>query len=190
MFIVASLVGCTPVPAEVKLAGDPKVTVYSLDAVALPAASVNDAEGKAIEGAALTWTVTPEDVAKLDEAKTNVVPAKSGEAIVKACATETVCGEMTLVVAIPDSLVVTGPENNTVAIGATGMVTAKVMSGQTEVPNQAVTFASDNAAVATVDEKGTVTGVTAGTANVTATSGTWSNSVAITVVAAPPASTN
>lgn len=188
MFIVASLVGCAPVPAEVKFAGEENVTVYAVDPVAVQAATVADAEGNAIEPTpALTWTVTPEDVAKLDG--TNVVPAKSGTAEVKACVGE-VCKAYNLVVALPDALAVTGPENNTVAIGTPAAVTAKVMSGTTEVPNQTVTYASDNAAVATVDDKGMVTGLTAGTANITATSGTWSGSVAINVVAAAPAATN
>lgn len=189
MFIVASLVGCAPVPTEVKFAGEPSVTVYSVDAVPVQAASVLDAEGNAIDPTpALTWTVTPEDVAKLDG--TNVVPAKSGTAEVKACATETVCATYSFVVALPDSLAVTGPEGNTVAVGATGQVMAKVMSGTTEVPNQTVNFASDNEAVATVDAQGVVTGVTAGTANITATSGAFTGTVAITVGAAAPAATN
>jgi uncharacterized protein YjdB len=189
MFIVASLVGCAPVPADVKFASEEKMTVYTVDPVAVQAASVVDAEGNAIEPMpALTWTVSPEDVAKLDG--TNVVPLKSGEAMVKACATESICKEYSIVVALPDALAVTGPENNTVAIGTPAQVTAKVMSGTIEVPNQTVTYASDAPAVATVDDKGMVTGVTAGTANITATSGTWSGSVALTVVAAPPASTN
>lgn len=45
----------------------------------------------------------------------------------------------------------------------------------------AVTWASDNDAIATVAADGTITGVAAGTANITATSGTFTAAIKATV---------
>ncbi|HKI94454.1 MAG TPA: Ig-like domain-containing protein [Gemmatimonadales bacterium] len=68
------------------------------------------------------------------------------------------------------------------AVGATHTLTATVKdkSGQT-ISGAAVTWASDNASVATVNASGVITSVANGTAHVTATSGSASASAAVTV---------
>ncbi|MEQ1568505.1 MAG: Ig-like domain-containing protein [Myxococcota bacterium] len=188
MFFVA-LVGCGQVPAAVQFAGDEKVTVYGTDAVAVQAATVNDKDGKALDKQPeLKWTVSDEAVAKLEGDK--LTPLKSGNAMVKACATDTVCKEYTFVVALPEKVVVGGNEGVEWKVGATANLTAKVMSGETEVPNQTLAWASDNTAVVTVDDKGMVTAVAPGTANVTATAGALNAAVALTIVDAAAAPTN
>ncbi|MEQ1501466.1 MAG: Ig-like domain-containing protein [Myxococcota bacterium] len=190
MFIVASLVGCGQTPAEVKFAGDETVTVFATEAVPVTKATVLDAEGKELATQPeLKWTVSPDSVAKLEGDK--VVPVASGDAKVKACATEQVCKEYNFVVALPEKVVISGAEGVEWKVGATAPLMAKVMAaGDKEVPNQTVTFASDNAAIATVDDKGTVTAVAPGAATITATSGTMSATQAITVVDAAAAATN
>lgn len=50
--------------------------------------------------------------------------------------------------------------------------------------NGAIKYASDNEAVATVAADGTITAVAAGTANITATSGSFTASTQVTVTAA------
>lgn len=50
--------------------------------------------------------------------------------------------------------------------------------------NAAITYASDNAAIATVAADGTITAVAEGTATITATSGSFTASVKVTVAAA------
>lgn len=50
--------------------------------------------------------------------------------------------------------------------------------------NSAVTYASDNEAIVTVAADGTLTAVAEGTANVTATSGSFTSTVKVTVSAA------
>ena len=108
MFFVASLVGCGQVPAEVKFAGDEKVTVYAKDAVPVLAATVNDKDGKALDKQPeLKWSVSDDSVAKLDAGK--LTPQKAGTAQVKACATDTVCKEYTFVVALPDKVASAAP---------------------------------------------------------------------------------
>jgi len=79
------------------------------------------------------------------------------------------------------------PPTASVVVGATTTLQATVkdqngnaMSGQT------VTWSTDNASAATVNSAGVVSGVAAGTANITATSSGKSGSASITVSAAPP----
>jgi len=79
------------------------------------------------------------------------------------------------------------PLTASVVVGATTTLQATVkdqngnaMSGQT------VTWSTDNASAATVNSAGVVSGVAAGTANITATSSGKSGSASITVSAAPP----
>jgi hypothetical protein len=189
MFIAASLLGCGQVPAEVKFAGDEKVVVYGKDAVAVQAVTVNDKDGKAMEKQPeLKWSVADDSVAKLEGDK--LVPQKSGSTAVKACVMDSLCKEYTFQVALPDKVVVTGNEGVEWKTGAKATLAAKVMSGELEVPGQLVAWASDNAAVATVDDKGEVTAVAPGTANVTATSGELNAAVALTIVDAAAAPTN
>ena len=83
--------------------------------------------------------------------------------------------------------VTVSPPSASVVVGATTTLQATVkdqngnaMSGQT------VTWSTDNASAATVNSAGVVTGVAAGTANITATSSGKSGSATITVSAAPP----
>jgi hypothetical protein len=188
-FFVA-LVGCGQVPTDVKFAGEETVTVHTKDPVAVQSATVLDKDNKPMEAASkdLKWSVSPEGIAKLEGDK--LVPEKNGKAMVKACATDTVCKEYALVVAMPDKVVVNGAEGVDWKVGATAPLTAKVMAGETEVADQKVEWASDNTAVVTVDEKGVATAVAPGTAKITAKSGEFMAETPITVTdgaaAAPP----
>lgn len=185
-FVVASMMGCGQTPAEVKFAGDETVTVHNTEAVGVHAATVLDKEGKALATQPeIKWTVSPDSVAKLEGDK--VIPVASGSATVKACATDTICKEYNFVVALPDKVVISGGEGVTWTVGATANLAAKVLAGETEVPGQTVTWASDNTAIATVDDKGTVTAVAVGAANVTATSGALNASFPLNIAEAAPA---
>ncbi|MBA2320461.1 MAG: Ig-like domain-containing protein [Deltaproteobacteria bacterium] len=180
--ILAMLVGCGQTPAAVTFDGAPSVTAHTTEPIAVQKAVVVDADKKPLadQPKDLKWTVTPDSVAKLDG--TNVVPVGNGDAVVKACATETVCGEYTVKVSMPDDLEVTGVDGVEWKIGATAQLAAKVMAGEVEVTGQKVTWTSDAPAVATVDESGKVTAVTAGNATVTAQSGAISTPVTLTIV--------
>jgi uncharacterized protein YjdB len=70
---------------------------------------------------------------------------------------------------------------DTIAIGATDILTAKIAPANSV--NQQVAWSSDNQAVATVDAGGVVTGVSAGTAKITATTadGDFTADCAVTV---------
>ena len=94
----------------------------------------------------------------------------------------------------PTALTV-APATATVAIGATQTLAATVKDQNGAVmTGQAVTWSSSNTAVATVNASGVVTGVTAGSATITATSSSKTGTTSITVpaptVTAPGAVTN
>lgn len=183
--LLALLVGCAPQPASIKLEGE-SVTVHTLDAVSAPKAEVLDASGAAIDPQpAVTWSVTPDTVAKLEGDK--VVPVAAGEATLTATLGE-IHSDYKIVVALPDKIEVTGYNaGETIPVGETRALVAAVKAGEAAVEGQTVTWASDNAAVATVDDKGTVTAVAEGTANVTVAAAGLSQTVAVTVGAAAPA---
>lgn len=75
------------------------------------------------------------------------------------------------------------PDTVSVAVGATTQLTANVQPDN--VTNKAVTYRSSDTAVATVDDKGVVTGVSAGTADITVTTadGNKTDKTAVTVTA-------
>ena len=178
--LIGLLVGCGQTPADITFAGEPMMTVHTTDAVAANVATVVDAEGKKLETQpAVVWTVTPDSVAKLDGDK--IVPVADGDAKVKACAGE-ICSEYDFKVAMPNDIAVTGVDGVEWKTGATAQLAAKVLAGETEIPGQKVTWTSDNAAVATVDESGKVTVVAPGAATITATAGTLSEATALTIV--------
>lgn len=178
--LLALLVGCAPTPASIKFDGDAKVTVHKLDAVAVNKATVLDAEGKAIDPQpALTWTVTPDSVAKLDG--TNVAPVANGEATVTAAVGE-VKGTYTFVVALPDKIEIAGyTAGSAWPVGQSAMLTATVKAGDAAVEGEAVTWSSSDAAIAEVGADGNVTGKAAGKATITATSGSLTATVEVEI---------
>lgn len=95
----------------------------------------------------------------------------------------------TLVATVPVTVIQTVhsvrivPDTATVAVGATQsyVVVVKDRFAQ-QIPGATVTWASSDTGVATVDASGTVTGVAPGTAVLTATSGSVSDTATVTVV--------
>lgn len=81
---------------------------------------------------------------------------------------------------IETTKVVITPEAPTVAIGATVALTATLTPSGSVDP---VKWSSDDEAIATVSDTGVVTGVAAGTAVITATSGFEGDNVTVTVTA-------
>ena len=173
-----------PVPAVVSVTVDPDdATLLVGDDLQLTA--VVDAVGGADD--AVTWTSDDEDVATVDD--TGLVTAVAvGVATITATSDfdPTVAGTATItVVPVPAVVSVTvAPATAQIVEGATAQLTATVVT--VGGADDAVTWTSDDEAVATVDAAGLVTAVAAGTATITATSDfddTISDSAAITVVA-------
>ncbi len=182
--LLTFLAGCGQTPAAIKFTPPGPVTVHNKDATDIAKATVVDDKGQPLaEQPKLTWTVTPETVARL-EGDSKVVAVGNGEAKIEA-KLENVSGSYTFVVALPDKVEIAGYTAGTpVAVGATAALTASLKAGDTAVAGGAITWASDNATVASVDDKGTVMGVADGTAKITATAGELSSTVHVTIGAA------
>ena len=181
--VATLLMGCSPTPAKITFDGEQTVTVHNLDAVAVNKANVLDAEGKKIEPQpTITWSVNPATVAKLDKDK--VVPVATGEAMVEAKVGE-VKGSYKFVVALPDKVEVAGYSAGTPwPVGQAAALTATVKAGDKAVEGQKVEWTSSDAAIATVDANGSVTGVAVGKTTITAKSGELTGSVEVEITAA------
>jgi hypothetical protein len=178
--LLALLVGCTPEPASIKFDGEAKVTVNKLEAVPVLKATVLDADGKAIDPQpALTWSVSPDTVAKLDGDK--VSPVASGEATV-AATVGAVKGTYAFVVALPDKVEIAGyTAGSAWPVGQSAQLTATVKAGDMAITGETVTWSSSADTIATVAADGTVAGVSAGTATITATSGALTSTVDVVI---------
>lgn len=123
------------------------------------------------------------------------IPANAnGFRVVRRAGTSTMVNSITLTlggggsVTPPDPVSVTGVSLNknatTIAIGANETLTATITPANAD--NQAVTWSSDNTAVATVNQNGKVTGVAAGTATITVTTADGNKTATCTVTVPDP----
>lgn len=108
--------------------------------------------------------------------KQDTIPLTYGGVLTVPAGSDTIDGEDE----IETTKVVITPEAPTVAVAATVALTATLTpSGSTDP----VKWTSDDEAIATVSDTGVVTGVAAGTAVITATSGFEGDNVTVTVTA-------
>jgi len=184
-FLAASFIGCQPQPASITFEGEPLVTVNTLDALPLKKANVLDKAGKPIAQAPkITWTVTPETVAKLDGEKA-VKPLANGEATVTATI-GTVKGSYQLVVAVPDKVEIVGYDaTKPVPVGGSIQLKANVLAGNKPVEGQKVMWKSADDKFATVNN-GKVTGVAPGQVHIVASLGTLEAKVLVDVIQGEP----
>lgn len=123
------------------------------------------------------------------------IPANAnGFRVVRRAGTSTQVNSITLTlggggsVTPPDPVSVTGVSLNknatTIAIGANETLTATITPANAD--NQAVTWSSNNTAVASVDQTGKVTGVSAGTATITVTTQDGNKTATCTVTVPDP----
>lgn len=123
------------------------------------------------------------------------IPANAnGFRVVRRAGTSTMVNSITLTlgeggsVTPPDPVSVTGVSLNknatTIAIGANETLTATITPANAD--NQAITWSSNNTAVASVDQTGKVTGVSAGTATITVTTQDGNKTAACTVTVPDP----
>ena len=179
--VLALGAGCAPVPASLSLspAAD---KVHEVTPLALPSVEVLDKAGTAVAShEAISWSVSPEEVAKLGDDGATVVPLADGTATVTANL-GTISASWTLNVALPDAVNIAGAEGGALSLAPTGsaMLTASVVDNGQAVESLVVTWSSSDPAVATVAD-GSVMAVAAGTSSVTATWGALSSTVVVTV---------
>ena len=172
------------------------VTLAALEDTARFTAELQDANGNAIADAIMDWASDDEAVASVD--LDGLVTANgNGTATITALSadlsgtgTVTVQQEAAAISVAPDSVHLS-------AHGATAQLTAEVTDANGNVfADAAVTWASADEAVATVDASGVVTAVADGATTVTATSGDATATAAVSVLAeampaaGPPAPTD
>ena len=149
-------------------------------------ATPKDANGNALSGRVVTWSSSNTAVASVN-AGGFVTSSAAGSATITATS-EGKSGTAAITVAsVPVASVTVSPAPANVQVGLTVQLTAtpKDVNGN-PLTGRTITWSSNNTSVATVSSSGLVTGVTAGSATITATSEGQSGTSAVTVTAAPP----
>ncbi len=147
-----------------------------------------DSTGSPLSGRAMTWQTSASGVATVDGSGM-VAAVAVGTATITATSEGKTGTASVDVTPAPVASVLVAPSFATVVAGNTVQLTATPKdAGGNALPGRVITWASNNTAVATVDASGLVSGVAAGSANVTATSEGKSGTAAITVSNVPVAS--
>lgn len=151
-------------------------------------AEAHDAAGGIVAGTTIFWSSSDTTIATVSSA--GVATARGiGTARIAASAGGTSAVATITVVPVPVASVAVVPGSGTVSVGSTmGLTAVAYDSAGGTLAGRSVTWASGSPAVATVDSKGVVTGVTAGTAQITATVEGRSGSATVTVARVPVAS--
>jgi alpha-tubulin suppressor-like RCC1 family protein len=177
----AASVEVTPTPATVGAAGD---TIHVT-------ATVRDALGRLLDNPSVTWTSSAPLVATVDadssgragKAFATVTGVGPGSVLITATSeAASASASVTVTQPVPVASVTITPAAVTVLPQQTVQLSATVRDANNRIlAGRTVAWTTDNASVATVDAKGLVTGVGAGSAAVTATSGGKSDTASITV---------
>ena len=140
-----------------------------------------DANGHAVAAAAFSWESSAPEVATVDASGLATAVAV-GVATITA-SSELASGSAGVTVTQPVAAVEVSPTAETIGLGDTLQLTALGFDANGHVVAEAAfSWASSDAAVATVDASGLVTGVAEGPATIRASSGSASGAATITVV--------
>ena len=154
-------------------------------------ATVKDQNGNVMGGQTVTWSTNNAAAATVNSSGV-VTGVATGSATVTATTSGvSATSAITVTAAPPPTPVVTtvtvAPTSAAIIAGATTTLQATVKDQNGNVmTGQTVTWSTSNAAAATVNSSGLVTGVAAGSATITATSSGKTGSSSITVTAVPP----
>ena len=151
-------------------------------------ATARDANGNVLSGRGASWSSSNTAVATVDP--TGVITGVAAGTVGITASIEGRSGTANLTVILPPVAAVTvSLASSTIAGGATTQATATITDKDGVVlTGRAVSWSSSNNGVATVNNTGVVTGVNAGTADITATSEGRSGTATVTVAAQPVAS--
>ena len=151
-------------------------------------ATPRDASGNVLTGRTIVWSSDNSGVATVS-ATGVVTAASSGTARITA-ASEGTSGSATLTVTVqPVATVTVSLASSSMVIGATTQATASTRDANGVIlTGRAISWASDNPAVATVNSAGVVTAVGPGSANITATSEGRTGSASVTIFSTAVAS--
>jgi len=177
----------TPVPAA-SVTITPSTLSVVVGTTGPLTATVKDAAGNVLTGRTVTWAAAPTAVATVSS--TGVVTGESvGTATITATSGSASGTATVTVTPVPVATVTVSPGSATLTIGGTAPLSATLKDADGHVlTGRTITWSTNASSVATVSPAGVVTAVGAGTATITATSGTASGSATITVTG-PPVST-
>ena len=177
-----SAITVTPVPVASVTVSPSPASVNEGRTVQLTA-TPKDANGNPLSGRTIAWSSSNTAVATVSPS--GLVTGKvAGSATITATSEGQSGTSAITVVHVPVASVTVSPSPASVQVGQTAQLTAtpKDASGN-PLTGRVVTWASNNTSVATVNGSGLVSGVTAGSATITATSEGQSGSASITVTA-------
>jgi uncharacterized protein YjdB len=151
-------------------------------------ATPQDSAGNPLSGRAVTWATTNPGVAAVNGSGVVSGVAAGAATVTAACEGQSGTVAITVTV-VPVASVAVSPASATVTVGQTVQLAAtpKDANGN-PLTGRTVTWATSNAAVATVSGSGLVTGGAAGTATITASSEGRNGTAAISVTNVPVAS--
>jgi len=149
-------------------------------------ATVKDASGNVITGQTVTWSSSDATIVAVSSSGV-VTGALVGQATITAAAGGKSATATVAVAAGAVNSIAVSPSSGSVVAGSTLRLSAKAtdVAGNT-VTTATFTWTSSATSIATVSSTGLVTGVAAGSANITAASSGKSKAAAVTVTAAAP----
>jgi uncharacterized protein YjdB len=151
-------------------------------------ATVKDQNGNVMTGQTVTWSTNNAAAATVNSSGV-VTGVAAGSATITATSSGKTGTSSISVTAVPPvvTTVTVAPTSASVVAGATTTLVATVKDQNGNVmTGQTVTWSTNNAAAATVNSSGVVTGVAAGSATITATSSGKTGTSSITVTAVAP----
>jgi uncharacterized protein YjdB len=172
-----------PVPVA-SVTVSPAANSLVIGQTAQMSASTKDSAGNVLTGRTITWASSSTTVATVSAS--GLVTAKAAGSATITATSEGKSGTASVTVTVvPVATVTVSPASASVAAGQTAQLTATAKdAGGNVLTGRVVTWATSNAAVATVSSGGLVGGLVVGTATITATSEGQSGTSAITVTVA------
>ncbi|HJQ10616.1 MAG TPA: Ig-like domain-containing protein [Gemmatimonadaceae bacterium] len=181
----------TPAPvATVSVSPTSATLVLGITPTQQLTAVTKDANGNTLTGRVVTWSSNNTAAATVD-ANGLVTAVAAGSATITATSEgKTGTSSITVNIAPVATVSVSLAPNSITAVGTSQATATTRDANGNLLTGRAVTWSSDNTAVATVDATGLVTAVTVGTANIIATSEGKTGSALLTVTQAPVATIN
>ena len=165
----------------------PATGALTVGATSQLTATPTDANGTALTGRAVTWATSNAAVATVS-ASGLVTGVAAGSATTTATSEGQSGTSAITVTNVPVASVTVSPATASLTVGATTQLTATPKDANgTALSGRVVTWATSNAAIATVSASGLVRGAAAGSATITATSEGKSGTAAMTVTNVPVA---
>jgi len=156
---------------------------HSLNLTATPRSASN----QPLTGRIVAWTSSNPSVASVSDQ--GVVTGVAAGSVTITAVVDAIVGQMTLTVSLAPiaSITVSGPGSSVVAGQSLNLTATPRSSSGQALSGRSFVWATSDAAVATVSSAGVVTGVTAGTATISASAEGVSGSMAVSVSAIPVA---